>query len=222
MGLQEPSSWYGCGGGSRGSIWAIKQRLDRSKWFHLWFTKHFLLYAPPACPLLLLMNGHSSRYCPATIQWSMGTSSDPKKYHVRVPHNRSVPTWSYCHQVTMQADAKLCTKNWYCLYSVVQSSKMTNFSHCFCKPKIFQRGVWKLWRLLRTWCQLWQFAISDVAEDVPSYFCPFVQLFLVRLSPARFSLARLLPTSIEAQLYWSFTWLPRSTTTMSCSQWAHR
>ena len=35
--------------------------------FHLWFTKHFLFYAPPACPLLLLMDGHSSHYCPATI-----------------------------------------------------------------------------------------------------------------------------------------------------------
>lgn len=36
--------------------------------FHLWFTDHFLRYAPPVRPLLLLMDGHSSHYCPSTIR----------------------------------------------------------------------------------------------------------------------------------------------------------
>ena len=36
--------------------------------FNLWFSKHFLRYAPPVRPLLLLMDGHSSHFCPATIR----------------------------------------------------------------------------------------------------------------------------------------------------------
>ena len=35
--------------------------------FNDWFDKHFLAYAPPARPLLLLMDGHSSHYCPQVI-----------------------------------------------------------------------------------------------------------------------------------------------------------
>ena len=41
--------------------------LSRSGWmdgdlFELWFTHHFLPYAPPTRPLLLLLDGHSSHY----------------------------------------------------------------------------------------------------------------------------------------------------------------
>ena len=36
--------------------------------FDLWFVRHFLHYAPPVRPLLLLMDGHSSHYCPSTIK----------------------------------------------------------------------------------------------------------------------------------------------------------
>ena len=36
--------------------------------FRLWFTKHFLQHAVSARPLLLLMDGHSSHYCPETIR----------------------------------------------------------------------------------------------------------------------------------------------------------
>ena len=36
--------------------------------FDLWFTQHFLRYAPPLCPLLLLVDGHSSHYCLLTIK----------------------------------------------------------------------------------------------------------------------------------------------------------
>ena len=32
-----------------------------------WFSQHFLMHAPSARPLLLLMDGHSSHYCPTTI-----------------------------------------------------------------------------------------------------------------------------------------------------------
>ncbi|CAI8040325.1 Tigger transposable element-derived protein 6 [Geodia barretti] len=36
--------------------------------FHMWFCNHFLRYAPSVRPLLLLMDGHSSHYCPDTIR----------------------------------------------------------------------------------------------------------------------------------------------------------
>ena len=36
--------------------------------FDQWFHLHFLHYAPSIRPLLLLMDGHSSHYCPATIK----------------------------------------------------------------------------------------------------------------------------------------------------------
>ena len=36
--------------------------------FGVWFSNHFLRYAPAARPLLLLLHGHSSHYCPDTIR----------------------------------------------------------------------------------------------------------------------------------------------------------
>ena len=36
--------------------------------FDVWFNNHFLHYAPTARPILLMLDGHSSHYCPDTIQ----------------------------------------------------------------------------------------------------------------------------------------------------------
>ena len=36
--------------------------------FGLWFKHHFLSYVPSVRPILLLMDGHSSHYCPSTIR----------------------------------------------------------------------------------------------------------------------------------------------------------
>lgn len=36
--------------------------------FHHWFKHHFLAYAPKSRPLLLLMDGHSTHYCPEAIR----------------------------------------------------------------------------------------------------------------------------------------------------------
>ena len=33
-----------------------------------WFSHHFLAYVPPVCPLLLLLDGHSTHYNPVTIE----------------------------------------------------------------------------------------------------------------------------------------------------------
>ena len=46
--------------------------LSESGWvdgelFDLWFRHHFLSHTPPLCPLLLLLDGHSSHYTPAVI-----------------------------------------------------------------------------------------------------------------------------------------------------------
>ena len=38
--------------------------------FHMWFSRHFSLYAPCALPLLLLLDGHSSHFCPDTITYA--------------------------------------------------------------------------------------------------------------------------------------------------------
>ena len=38
--------------------------------FDLWFNNHFLRYVPSSRPLLLLMDGHSSHYCPETIRFA--------------------------------------------------------------------------------------------------------------------------------------------------------
>ena len=36
--------------------------------FDLWFTNHFLRFAPAARPILLLLDGHSSHYCPDAVR----------------------------------------------------------------------------------------------------------------------------------------------------------
>ena len=36
--------------------------------FDIWFCNHFLRYAPATRPLLLLLDGHSSHYCPDTVR----------------------------------------------------------------------------------------------------------------------------------------------------------
>ena len=38
--------------------------VDQQRNFSDWFTFHFLRYAPPARPLLILMDGHSSHFTP--------------------------------------------------------------------------------------------------------------------------------------------------------------
>ena len=52
-----------------GSIYGLSSKgwIDMEL-FNEWFFRHFLLYAPPSRPLLLLMDGHSSHYCPEVIR----------------------------------------------------------------------------------------------------------------------------------------------------------
>ena len=47
-----------------GTIYGLSDKgwIDQ-QFFDMWFHMHFLCYAPPTCPLLLLMDGNSSHYC---------------------------------------------------------------------------------------------------------------------------------------------------------------
>ena len=52
-----------------GTIYGLSSKgwID-SELFRMWFNDHFLRYAPPVRPLLLLMDGHSTHFCPDTIR----------------------------------------------------------------------------------------------------------------------------------------------------------
>ena len=52
-----------------GTIYGLSSRgwMDQEL-FDIWFNNHFLKYAPSTRPLLLLLDGHSSHYCPDTIR----------------------------------------------------------------------------------------------------------------------------------------------------------
>ena len=52
-----------------GTIYGLSSKgwID-SELFNMWFNSHFLRYAPPVRPLLLLMDGHSTHFCPETIR----------------------------------------------------------------------------------------------------------------------------------------------------------
>ena len=57
---------------TEGEVPGSRYGLSTSGWmdgelFDLWFRHHFFAYAPPACPLLLLLDGYSSYYTPYII-----------------------------------------------------------------------------------------------------------------------------------------------------------
>ena len=63
--------------------------------FDLWFIQHFLRYAPPIRPLLLLMDGHSSHYCPSTIKCAAKEKAilftlPPNTTHLTQPLDKAV------------------------------------------------------------------------------------------------------------------------------------
>ena len=53
-----PGTFYGLSD----SGWMTAELFDQ------WFARHFLLYAPSARPLLLLLDGHSSHFCPDVVR----------------------------------------------------------------------------------------------------------------------------------------------------------
>ena len=51
-----------------GTLYGLSQNgwINSELFFH-WFQHHFMEYAPPTRPLLLLFDGHSSHHSPATV-----------------------------------------------------------------------------------------------------------------------------------------------------------
>ena len=73
-----------------GSIYGLSSRgwIDQEL-FDGWFVKHFLKHAPAARPLLLLLDGHSSHFCPDTVR----LAAEEKVILFALPpkHNSLVP-----------------------------------------------------------------------------------------------------------------------------------
>ena len=58
---------------THGEVPGTRYGLSKSGWmdlilFSTWFKEHFLPYAPSARPLLLLIDGHKSHFCPDMIK----------------------------------------------------------------------------------------------------------------------------------------------------------
>ena len=58
---------------TRDEVGGTRYGLSKKGWidrelFHGWLVEHFLKHAVASCPLLLLLDGHSSHYEPATIR----------------------------------------------------------------------------------------------------------------------------------------------------------
>ena len=89
--------------------------------FDLWFIKHFLRYAPPVRPLLLLMDGHSSHYCPKTVRCAAEErvilfSLPPNTTHLTQPLDKGIfgplkVSWrQVCHQFLVKNPGMQVTK----------------------------------------------------------------------------------------------------------------
>lgn len=84
---------------TRGEVEGTIYGLSSSGWidselFSDWFLKHFLEYAPTSRPLLLLLDGHSSHYCPEFIRQACDTGVivfclPPHSTHVSQPLDAS-------------------------------------------------------------------------------------------------------------------------------------
>ena len=89
--------------------------------FDVWFTNHFLRYAPCARPLLLLLDGHSSHYCPKTIRLAAQQqvvlfTLPPNTTHLLQPLDRScfgplkVAWREACHHFVSTNPGKMVTR----------------------------------------------------------------------------------------------------------------
>ena len=63
--------------------------------FSEWFFNHFLLYAPATRPFLLILDGHSSHYCPEVIRAALEQeiiifTLPPNTTHITQPLDKGV------------------------------------------------------------------------------------------------------------------------------------
>ena len=89
--------------------------------FDMWFQNHFLRYAPSARPILLLLDGHSSHYCPDTIRLAAWEkiilfALPPNTTHLSQPLDRGCfgplkVSWrEECHRYMSENPGKVVTK----------------------------------------------------------------------------------------------------------------
>ena len=94
--------------------------IDRDLFNH-WFTSHFLAYAPPVRPLLLLLDGHSSHFNPSTIERAAAEDIiifclPPHSSHLTQPLDKGCfgPLKSYwrheCHNYIVSNPGKVVTR----------------------------------------------------------------------------------------------------------------
>jgi len=93
--------------------------------FEFWFKKHFLTYAPSTHPLLLLMDGYSSHYCPEVIRMASEDqivvfALPPHTTHLTQPLDKSAFSslkvcWrQVCHEFFVKNPGRVITRYDFC------------------------------------------------------------------------------------------------------------
>ena len=113
-------------GMTKGEVPGTLYGLSRNGWinselFYHWFLHHFLQYAPPTRPLILLLDGHSSHYSPATIKLAAENQVivfvlPPNTTHIAQPLDRGCfsplkSAWrKYCHEFRANNPGRVITR----------------------------------------------------------------------------------------------------------------
>ena len=114
-----------------GSMYGLSNKgwIDREL-FNLWFNHHFLAYAPPARPLLLLLDGHSSHYSPDVVDKA---ASEGVVMFCLPPHSSHLtqPLDRVCFSVLKKCWQEECFS--YRLHNPCKGITRYNFSEVFHK-----------------------------------------------------------------------------------------
>lgn len=141
---------------TKGEVPGILYGLSDTGWmtrelFLHWFIKHFLLYVPQVCPLLLVLDGHSSHCCPETINIAAQNqvivfALPPNTTHVTQPLDRGcfaplkVAWREICHKFITDNPGRIVTQYEFCqLFSKVWSKSFSidNISSSFKVTGVF-------------------------------------------------------------------------------------
>ena len=105
-----------------GTLFGLSQKgwIDQEL-FRLWFKYHFLRYIPPERPVILLMDGHSTHYCPETMVLAAKErvvvfALPPNTTHVSQPLDKGCfgplkAAWkSVCHEYCVKNPGRAVTR----------------------------------------------------------------------------------------------------------------
>ena len=103
-----------------------------SELFFYWFQRYFLEYVPPTRPLLLLLDGYSSHYCPETIKLAAENrilvfTLPPHTTHIAQPLDRG------CFAPLKMAWRQVCHD--FCTKNPGRAVTLFQFSHFFAKAR---------------------------------------------------------------------------------------